>query len=130
MSDHSPADLVFEVDSSDLSSWNYIQSKVGTWQVKFTLESAPDADATATLSTSFSGFSSGANLEITAQDGEVALGELSGLENDPSVYRSSTYGGVHRYYEFTVPAGTLNKQSKYGRIYSYQANGIERLYVG
>ncbi|KAF7587719.1 hypothetical protein BBP40_006826 [Aspergillus hancockii] len=110
LSDESPADLVYDVDSSETSQWFYTQTAEGTWQVKFELSSAPASDAVAILSTSVAGYSSGVNIEITAQ-GNVTVGGLSGFANDASVYRSSTFGGVHRYEEFEVPAGTFVKGS-------------------
>ncbi|KAE8151460.1 polysaccharide lyase family 4, domain III-domain-containing protein [Aspergillus avenaceus] len=109
LSDDSPANLNFTVNSTEESEWAYAQSAEGTWQVSFELPSAPDSDAIAVLSTSFAGYSSGVNMEITAQSGGVDVGEINDLANDPSVYRSSTFGGLHRYEEIEVPAGTFKE---------------------
>jgi rhamnogalacturonan endolyase len=111
LSDGSPADLVYDVHSSETSDWFYTQTAEGTRQVKFELASAPASDTIAILSASLAGYSSGVNLVITAQGGNATLDTLTGLANDASVYRSSTFGGVHRYYEFEVPAGTFMEGS-------------------
>ncbi|GMG10685.1 unnamed protein product [Aspergillus oryzae] len=111
LSDESPADIEYTINSSETSDWSYVQTAEGTWQVKFELSDNPVSDAVAILSTSLAGYSSGVNIEITAQGGNVTVGELSDLTNDPSVYRSSTFCGLHRYEEFEVPAGTLVKGS-------------------
>ncbi|KAB8213825.1 polysaccharide lyase family 4, domain III-domain-containing protein [Aspergillus novoparasiticus] len=111
LSDESPAELEYTVNSSETSDWSYVQTAEGTWQVKFELSDDPASDAVAILSTSLAGYSSGVNIEITAQGGNVTVGELSDLTNDPSVYRSSTFCGLHRFEEFEVPAGTFAKGS-------------------
>ncbi|KAE8389430.1 hypothetical protein BDV23DRAFT_173161 [Aspergillus alliaceus] len=87
--------LEYDVSSSDTAEWFHVQAAEGTWQAKFGLFDAPKSDAVAVLSTSFVGYSSGVNIRIITQGGNITIGELSGLTNGPSIYRSSTFGGLH-----------------------------------
>ncbi|KAF5866831.1 hypothetical protein ETB97_008635 [Aspergillus alliaceus] len=81
LSDDSPADLEYDVSSSDTAEWFHVQTAEGSWQAKFGLSDAPKSDAVAVLSTSLAGYSSGVNIRIITQGGNITIGELSGLTN-------------------------------------------------
>ncbi|KAB8231672.1 putative rhamnogalacturonase [Aspergillus alliaceus] len=95
LSDDSPADLEYDVSSSDTAEWFHVQAAEGTWQAKFGLFDAPKSDAVAVSSTSLAGYSSGVNIRIITQGGNITIGELS---------------GPHQW-SFELPAGVFVKGS-------------------
>jgi rhamnogalacturonan endolyase len=107
-----PANLSYTVGSSNPAvDWCFAQTMLGNWTIRFPVEDQELTKVNSTLAISLAGYSTGASSTISV-NGRV-VGKLtsgtSGLENDPSVYRSATAAGEWRYLEFVVQPGLLKK---------------------
>lgn len=110
--DNCPANLVYTIGSSKPEDWCFAQTAIGKWTVKFQVaKNAKATGATATLIMSLAGYSSGRDMNILVNDKNkvgTVTGATKGLQNDPSLYRSSTVGGEWHYLEFTFDAKLLS----------------------
>jgi len=103
-----PANLTFTIGESGTEDWCFAQTKLGAWNVSFSLPSLPINNSTAAvLTTSLAGWSSGSSIVVLVND--VRVGNLSAIASDPSVYRSGTLAGEWHLFEFAVPGGVLRK---------------------
>ena len=100
-----PAYLTYTIGSSKTSDWCFGQSSLGTWTIKFSVPSILSGSQ-AILTVSLAGWSTGSTISIHANN-QTAIGNLSSIASDPSLYRSGTTAGEWHLFEFPIGNGTL-----------------------
>lgn len=102
-----PANLTFVFHDSDTADWCFGQSALGTWTIEFDIRTLPK-NASAVLSVSLAGYSSGVSSTIIAND-LYTIGNLTSanIATDPCMYRSGTLAGEWHYYEFPINSTVL-----------------------
>lgn len=119
-----PDTLTFTIGESIASKdWYYAQSKIGTWNIKFTLENLENKNYYFIIA--FSGVSKG---YMTDKDEpyiniycNTALVKEATFLNDSSVYRSSTTNGRYRRLEILLTKEQLNIGENILSIYNTNA---------
>lgn len=87
-----PADLTFEPGRDDeQEKWFYAQTKKGSWNVTFDINST--IKKTATLTIAIAGAAKNPLLEVWVNETKVAAQSLG---NDAGIYRSATAGGYYQ----------------------------------
>jgi rhamnogalacturonan endolyase len=99
-----PGNLTYTVGESKPSDWYFGQSNLGTWSVKFNLESLPETSTSARLYTSLAGFSSGTKSNILVNDQKI--GNISSnavlLVSSQDTYRGATQAGEWRNLQWDI----------------------------
>lgn len=99
-----PGNLTYIVGESKPSDWYFGQSNLGTWSVKFNLESLPETSTSAKLYTSLAGFSSGTKSNILVNDQKI--GNISSnavlLVSSQDTYRGATQAGEWRNLQWDI----------------------------
>jgi rhamnogalacturonan endolyase len=102
-----PANLTFSFHTNSTDDWCFGQSALGTWTIEFDIRTLPK-NASAVLSVSLAGYSSGVSSSIIVNDlytvGNLTSGSIA---TDPCMYRSGTLAGEWHYYEFPISTGIL-----------------------
>ncbi|KAF2261475.1 rhamnogalacturonate lyase-like protein [Lojkania enalia] len=102
-----PANFTYTVGKSKSSDWYFGQSAVGTHSIVFLISSIPSSAASARLTVSLAGFSSGSTSDILVN--EQKIGNISSLANSQDTYRGATRAGEWRLLEFSVNKDGLKK---------------------
>ncbi|KAI9738374.1 MAG: hypothetical protein M1834_008877 [Cirrosporium novae-zelandiae] len=111
--DKCPANLTYTIGVSNTSDWCFGQSALGTWDVKFYINSTTNSStstAAALLSISLAGYSKGTSASIYLNnDTTSTIGNLTSgiIPTDPCLYRSATSAGEWHLYEFEIAEGVL-----------------------
>ncbi|KAH6664282.1 polysaccharide lyase family 4, domain III-domain-containing protein [Halenospora varia] len=105
-----PANLTFTPGVSKDSDWCFGQSALGSWDVAFTLPASQlKSNASAVVSVSLAGYSSGVSDVILMNGVQVGNLTSASIPTDPCMYRSGTTAGEWHYFEFNVPASTIKE---------------------
>lgn len=106
-----PANLTYTIGQSKTEDWCFGQTYLGTWRVKFNIDSIPKYGLpvyNAILTVSLAGYSSGVSSTIIA-NGNHTIGNLTSasIPSDPCLYRSGTTAGEWHQYEFLFDGSVL-----------------------
>ena len=102
-----PANTTYTVGQSEVSDWCFAQSALGTWTINFDVDALPLRNATALLTVSLAGYSSGVSSNVLV-NGQI-IGELSNIVSDPGLYRSATAAGEWHLLEFEFAGSSVLK---------------------
>ncbi|KAF1978961.1 rhamnogalacturonate lyase-like protein [Bimuria novae-zelandiae CBS 107.79] len=101
---NAPGNLTYTVGESSPSDWYFGQTNLGTWSIKFGLESIPESATAAKLYTSLAGFSQGTKSNILVNDKKI--GNISSnavlLVSSQDTYRGATQAGEWRNLQWDV----------------------------
>ena len=94
-----PANLTYNVGTSQTSDWCFGQSALGTYSILFSVASIPSNATSAKLVVSLAGYS-GNKADVLLNTRK--LGTIGGLAASQDTYRGATRAGEWRYLEFAV----------------------------
>lgn len=103
-----PANLTYTIGSSTAANdWYYAQTKVGTWNINFTLNQT--YSGTGRLTIALAGLSRTANVTVLVNG--TAVGSYPSYANDEAIYRSANQSGSYYMIPLSFSASFLRSGS-------------------